>query len=91
MHRNWPPADGFCGISVAVSLSEFDRTADLPSPWTRARIDLFNDCVGYRSRLRPGQQYDLAAQSTPVDAGMDLPCRCERQSVRDDGTDGADA
>jgi len=37
----------------------------------------------------PGQQNNLAAKPTPVDAGMDLACRCERQSLNHDWVNGA--
>src|ERR1700731_4947269 len=39
----------------------------------------------------PGQQHDLAANSTPVDAGMDLSSCCERQSLDHDRLNGASA
>src|ERR1700722_16975807 len=41
------------------------------------------------SRSWPGQQHNLAAEAAGIDAGMDLGRGRERQTVDDDGMDGA--
>jgi hypothetical protein len=40
--------------------------------------------------LRPRQQHDLAAEPSPIDAGMDFACGGERQSLDHDGLNGTD-